>query len=215
MLRGLLIAVVLIGAAAGGYYLFVSGNLQQAAEQARETAETVNETTGAAAESAVETMETAQDTAEETITQGAETAGQAMEQAADTAENALQDGMAAAEDAASELAEAARQNGQDAMENAANAVEESLAALAGDSATEPAAEPAAPVVQSESDDSLLQYLTVENYDFDRVSEMIDGSELADMQKTGLKVALQQAESNEETLQAILDRVGELLGLQAE
>lgn len=55
-------------------------------------------------------------------------------------------------------------------------------------------------------------LTIDGFDFDRVAQMIDESQLGDMQKTLLKGTLDQARNNPDLLEQALTSVREALGL---
>ncbi|MEP5091905.1 MAG: hypothetical protein ABJR23_20965, partial [Paracoccaceae bacterium] len=55
-------------------------------------------------------------------------------------------------------------------------------------------------------------LTVEGFNFDKVSQMIDGSSLSDVQKTTLKSTLDSAQSNPQLLDGALQQVKAALGL---
>ena len=61
-------------------------------------------------------------------------------------------------------------------------------------------------------DSAAEALTVENFSFDKVSEMISESSIGELQKTALVQSLKAAQDNPETLKAVLDTVREALGL---
>ena len=54
-------------------------------------------------------------------------------------------------------------------------------------------------------------LTVEGFDYDRVLEMVETSELSQMQKTVLTTSLEGARDNPELLQPVLDNIKELMG----
>ena len=55
-------------------------------------------------------------------------------------------------------------------------------------------------------------LTVDGFDFDKVSQMIDASSLSELRKTTMKAALEQARSNPALLQGALDQIRSLMGL---
>jgi len=55
-------------------------------------------------------------------------------------------------------------------------------------------------------------LTVDGFDMSKVSDMIDNSELGDMQKTLLKGSLEKAQENPDMLNTALEKVREALGM---
>ena len=59
---------------------------------------------------------------------------------------------------------------------------------------------------------MADLLTVDGFDYDKVVEMVENSELGTLQKTTLKAGLEQARDNPELLQGLLDRVKEAMGL---
>ena len=59
---------------------------------------------------------------------------------------------------------------------------------------------------------VAELLTVEGFDYDKVIEMIDGSELNAMVKTSTKAALTQARDNPEMLEGVLEKLKDAMGL---
>ena len=59
---------------------------------------------------------------------------------------------------------------------------------------------------------MTDLLSVDGFNLDKVSEMIDGSEIGAFQKTALKTALEKAKDNPEVLQTVLDKIKEAAGL---
>ena len=53
---------------------------------------------------------------------------------------------------------------------------------------------------------------MDGFDFDRVIEAIDGSEMGTLQKTTLKTGLEQARDNPELLQGVLEQIKSAMGL---
>ncbi|MEL6639848.1 MAG: hypothetical protein AAFP98_00815, partial [Pseudomonadota bacterium] len=70
-----------------------------------------------------------------------------------------------------------------------------------------AAEGAADAVTSPAD-----LLTVDGFDLDKVQDMIDGSELGALQKTGLTTALNSVKDNPDLLESVLTQIKEAMGL---
>jgi hypothetical protein len=82
-------------------------------------------------------------------------------------------------------------------------------------ATEAATDTAAATTEAATDAAsggLADLLSVDGFDLDKVSEMIDGSEIGAFQKTALKTALDKAKDNPEMLQTVLDKIKEAAGL---
>lgn len=59
---------------------------------------------------------------------------------------------------------------------------------------------------------MAQYLSLDGFDFDKVIEMINGSELDAVKKTMLSSALTQAKDNPAVLSGVLDQVKAAMGL---
>ena len=57
-----------------------------------------------------------------------------------------------------------------------------------------------------------ELLTVDGFDLDKVSEMIDGSDLGAFQKTALTSGLKAAQDNPDLLKTTLEKIREALGL---
>lgn len=124
-------------------------------------------------------------------------AAAAEEEAASTAaaaEEAAAAAKAEAEATAAAAAEAAETAATEATETATAVAEEATAA------TEEAA------------GGLADLLTREGFNFDKVAEMIDGSELGMLQKTGLKTVLSSAQDNPELLSDVLAQIKSALGM---
>ncbi len=90
------------------------------------------------------------------------------------------------------------------MDAAADTAEEAVDAAA-DTAEE-AADAAAETT------SITELLTVDGFNYDKVAEYIDGSDLNLVAKTGAKALLEQAKSNPDGLAGILDQLKGALGL---
>jgi hypothetical protein len=59
---------------------------------------------------------------------------------------------------------------------------------------------------------MAQYLSLDGFDFDKVVEMINGSELGAVQKTMLSTALTNAKDNPEVLSGVLKQIKAAMGL---
>lgn len=71
---------------------------------------------------------------------------------------------------------------------------------------------AATDVTNAASSNLSELLTVDGFDYDKVIEAIDGSDLGAVQKTTLKTGLGQARDNPDMLKGILDQVRSALNL---
>ena len=140
----------------------------------------------AAVEGAAAAVEAAQE--------GATSAVEAAQATASDAVNAVTEG-------ASDLATEAQTEAQDAAQATADAVTEAVTPeITADATAE--AEAATP----------SELLTPEGFNYDRVIEMIDGSELDPLKKTAVKSAITQARDNPELLKSALQAARSALGL---
>ena len=219
MNKNWIIGLVLLAVAAGGYYFYSSkqavmeeaAKLEQAAKaeaeaaekaiedaaaKVAEEAEAAEEAVKAEAEAAVKAAEDAAKAAEDAAAKAAEEAAAAVEGAADAAEDAVEGAVDAAEGAVEGAADAA----EEAVEGAADVAES-------------AAEGAVDAAEAEMDTlSAEELLKPENFNLEKVSALIDGTDLSDQEKTTIKTALDQAKNSPELLSAVLDRVKAVLGL---
>ena len=139
-----------------------------------------------------------------------------MDTATDTAAaatDAATDTASAAADADGDATEAAGDAASDAVDSAVEAATDATdgtteLASAGDAA----ADAAATTEAADAAPGLAELLTVDGFDLSKVTEMIDGSSLGALQKTGLKSSLQAAQDNPELLKSALDAVKQALGL---
>ena len=138
-----------------------------------------------------------------------EAASNAVGDAVDATEGAVDGAVDAASDATASSAEAATTEA--ATDTAAAADETATDAVAGtaEAVTDTAA--AAATAEAASG-GMADLLSVDGFDLDKVSEMIDGSEIGAFQKTALKTALEKAKDNPEVLQTVLDKIKEAAGL---
>ncbi|ASM71978.1 hypothetical protein SULPSESMR1_01154 [Pseudosulfitobacter pseudonitzschiae] len=176
----------------------------------------------AAGEAAADTAEQASEAIAETASDAAAAASEAASDAADTASEAASDAATATEDAASEAATA--------TEDAAPATEEVV--------TEDAAEPADTTADASNDTttavaegtegtaesvdvtaeasaetgSMADLLTAEGFDYDKVSAMIEGSDLGAVEKQLLTSGLEKARDNPEALELMLAKIREAMGM---
>lgn len=219
--------------AAGGYFYVQSQNaaepnvveqqtaapaVEETAEEAvNEQVEAVVEETEAAAEEAVETVtEAAESLVDEVTETASEAASDASEAAVEAATEAVEAGASVAE-AASAAATAATEAAVESATTAAQAATETAAEVASEAATavtETATEAAAQTDAGASSalGGMSEYLTLDGFDFDKVIEMINGSELDALKKTMLNTALTKAKDNPELLSGVLDQVKAAMGL---
>lgn len=138
-----------------------------------------------------------------------EAASNAVGDAVDATEGAVDGAVDAASDATASSAEAATTEA--ATDTAAAADETATDAVAGtaEAVTDTAA--AAATAEAASG-GMADLLSVDGFDLDKVSEMIDGSEIGAFQNIALKTALEKAKDNPEVLQTVLDKIKEAAGL---
>ncbi len=96
----------------------------------------------------------------------------------------------------------------EAVEAAAGEATEVADAAAADVATEEATQAASEAVNAAD----LSALTLDGFNLDTVSGLIDEAPLSELQKTTLKTAIDQAQFNPALLDAALDQVRGALGL---
>ena len=152
-----------------------------------------------------ELMDTATDVVNATA--ALEAASNAVGDAVDATEGAVDGAVDAASDATASSAEAATTEA--ATDTAAAADETATDAVAG--TAEAVTDTAAATAEAASG-GMADLLSVDGFDLDKVSEMIDGSEIGAFQKTALKTALEKAKDNPEVLQTVLDKIKEAAGL---
>ena len=136
-----------------------------------------------------------------------EAASNAVGDAVDATEGAVDGAVDAASDATASSAEAATTEA--ATDTAAAADETATDAVAG--TAEAVTDTAAATAEAASG-GMADLLSVDGFDLDKVSEMIDGSEIGAFQKIALKTALEKAKDNPEVLQTVLDKIKEAAGL---
>jgi len=204
LMKNLIVVIVLVAAAAVAYFVFTG----QEAEEPSAMKDAMSDAAEAATEAAESAVEAAGDAAEE-----AGAAVEAVTEAAEGAVEATTEAVEGAADAATEAAEgaveAATEAASEAVEGATDAVTEA-ATEAAEGATETATE----AVESATEEagSMMDLLTPEGFDFDKVVEMVDGSDLDPLKKTTLKTALESAKDNPELLSSVLDQIKGALGL---
>jgi type IV secretory pathway TrbL component len=187
-MRAIIILVVLAVLGFFGYQYAAEGRGPRAA---------IGVLTGATQEAERVAAEAAAAAAEEAAAADAEEAAAAAEEAA----------AAAAEEAAAAAAEEAAA----AAEEAAAAAAEEAAA----EATEEAVEEAAEAVEEAGDDLMTMaddLLTLDGFDAEKVTQLLEGSDIPDDQKTAMTSALDFAKDNPALLQPVLDSIRGLLGL---
>ncbi len=148
-----------------------------------------------AADGAVEAATDAADAA-------TQAAAEATQSAADMAEGAT--------DAATDMVEGAADMAADAVEGTTDAATD-MAADASDAATD-AADAAADAMPAMSMDAMKELLTVDGFDLDKVTAMVEAAPLADDAKATVITALDRAKDSPELLGAVLERVRTLLGM---
>ena len=113
---------------------------------------------------------------------------------------------------APEALEAAWDAVGDAVEVIEGAVAGAVDAASDATAAEAAADAVAAATTEAASGGMADLLSVDGFNLDKVSEMIDGSEIGAFQKTVLKTALEKAKDNPSVLQTVLDKIKEAAGL---
>ena len=104
-------------------------------------------------------------------------------------------------------------NAVDVIEGAvAGAVDAASDATAAEAAADTATDAVAAATTEAASGGMADLLSVDGFNLDKVSEMIDGSEIGAFQKTVLKTALEKAKDNPSVLQTVLDKIKEAAGL---
>lgn len=207
-----LAAIVLIG----GYVLVTGRTPTEMIDTADEGIEApaVDETASEPepADSAADEADAAADEAAAEMDAAADEAGAAVETATDDALETADDAMNAVEDTAGEVAA----DTEDAAADAAAGAEAAVDAMAeeGSDAMQ-AVDDAAQGMDGAADEAEADAagpLSVENFDMQAAADMIDNSQIDDMQKTLLKATLKQAEDNPELLKAAVEQARAALGM---
>ena len=94
----------------------------------------------------------------------------------------------------------------------AGAVDAASDATAAEAAADTATDAVAAATTEAASGGMADLLSVDGFNLDKVSEMIDGSEIGAFQKTVLKTALEKAKDNPSVLQTVLDKIKEAAGL---
>ncbi|MEP1521651.1 MAG: translation initiation factor 3, partial [Ascidiaceihabitans sp.] len=124
-----------------------------------------------------------------------EAATDTVSEAADATADAATDATETATDAAGATADAATETASEAADATTEAV---------DATTEAATEA--------TSGGIADLLTTEGFDYDKVVEMVEGSEMGAFQKTALKTSLEKARDNPEVLETVLGKIKEAMGL---
>ena len=136
-----------------------------------------------------------------------EAASNAVGDAVDATEGAVDGAVDAASDATASSAEAATTEAATDTAAAADGTATDAVAVTAEAVTDTAAATA-----EAASGGMADLLSVDGFDLDKVSEMIDGSEIGAFQKIALKTALEKAKDNPEVLQTVLDKIKEAAGL---
>ena len=191
MQRGIIAVVVLALIGVGGYvWMNKGGDAMEAVKGvAGDATSAVEGAVEATTEAASDAASTATEAVTETVEATTEAAAEAVEGAVDAATDTAAAAAEATTEAASTAVEAATDTTVAATDTAAAATEET-GAMAG----------------------MADLLTVDGFDYDKVVEMVDGSELGGIAKTTLKAGLDKAKDNPELLSGILDKVKAAMGM---
>ncbi len=227
----IVVAVVI----AGGAYLLYSGRTPQEIVEMADDAigdepveTTAEEAAVATEEAADETADVAEDaaaTTEATIEETAEDAEAGLDNAADGAESLAEDAAEEAGDAVDATTEAAGDAADVAAETASDTAD-AIAETADDAADEvkeewTATDAATAETSTDTTTDVTEatppeeLLTVEGFDEEQVSELIENAEIDAEQKLSLQSALERAQGDEGLLRETLDRIRDALGMDAQ
>ena len=190
----------------------VSTAVDTAKEALSNAADTATEAGSAAATAVTEQASTVAETASDTVSGAAQVTSDAVDSAvktatgvAETTSNAASTATDAVTDAAINATEAATNTVSDAASGASDAASDATqgATDAAKATTEAAGETAG---------GLADLLTVDGFNYDKVVDAIDGSDLGAAQKLTLKTGLESARDNPALLKSMLDQVKSALGL---
>ena len=182
---------------------------------AEDTADAVETGAGDILENADGAMSAVEDTAGG-VAASAEDAAAAAAAGAKAAVDAMaeegSDAMQVVDEAVQDATDAAS-GAVDAAEGAQTATEEAADAAA-DSAADTATSPDAEVNATDPADATVATgpLSVQNFDMQAAADMIDNSEIGDMQKTLLKATLKKAQDNPDLLKAAIEQARAALGM---
>ncbi|GGD41427.1 hypothetical protein [Sinisalibacter lacisalsi] len=191
--------ILLIAVAIGGYAWWATqdGNLTE-----DETPVMTPEATEPADEPEAEPEADEDASMLDDATGAAQDAADAMADTASDATDAMND---AASDAVDSAMDTAGEAASDAMDSMSDAVDDTA-----DTTGETAAEAAE--TGTESAMSITDLLTVENFDAEKITMMIDQSDLGEAQKATLKSAVESAGDSPEEIEAVIDQIKQAMGI---
>ena len=158
---------------------------------------------GKSVEEVVEGVSGASVKAPEALDSAAEAAGEAVDTTTETVEEVTDTATEAVEGATEEAVEATQDAVDEAVEGVTNQATE---------AAQEGVEQATQEVTDVATDTATDALSVDGFSMDKVSGMIDGSDLDGLKKTMLKGALKKAQDDPEMLKTVLGQVKSALGL---
>ena len=218
-MKNLVWVIVAAIIAVGGYVLYSGRSVQEIASDVTATATTAtNDAVEAASEAASDAADVAADAVEAT-TDAASDAATAVSEAATAVADAVTATTEAASDAATavtETATAATEAASDAATAATDTVTATTdaatdtAAAATDTAA--AATDTAAAATDAASGSMMELLTVDGFNLEKVTTMLEGSDLGAVQKTMLTNGLKAAQDNPDLLKSALDAVRQALGM---
>lgn len=200
-----IVIVLIVAAVLGGYAWWQAQNAKVEADMA----EPVMPATETAPDAS--TADTATQEATETGEAATEESGTVLDQAAGAVNDAADAAAGAASDAAEGAMEAAGEAASDAADAATDAAEGAMDA-AGDMASDAAdAVNDAMTGASDAASSMSDLLTVDTFDATKLVEMVQTSNLGEMQKTTLVTAIEQAGQNPDLIPSVIEQVKQALG----
>ena len=218
-MKNLVWVIVAAIIAVGGYVLYSGRSVQEIASDVTATATTAtNDAVEAASEAASDAADVAADAVEAT-TDAASDAATAVSEAATAVADAVTATTEAASDAATAVTETATAATEAASDAATAATDTATATTdaATDTAaaatdTAAAATDTAAAATDAASGSMMELLTVDGFNLEKVTTMLEGSDLGAVQKTMLTNGLKAAQDNPDLLKSALDAVRQALGM---
>ena len=206
---GVIVAAII---AVGGYVLYSGRSVQEIASDVTATATTAtNDAVEAASEAASDAADVAADAVEAT-TDAASDAATAVSEAATAVADAVTATTEAASDAATAVTETATAATEAASDAATAATDTATATTDAATDTAAAATDTAAAATDAASGSMMELLTVDGFNLEKVTTMLEGSDLGAVQKTMLTNGLKAAQDNPDLLKSALDAVRQALGM---
>ncbi|TNJ42817.1 hypothetical protein FGE21_10830 [Phaeobacter sp. B1627] len=210
-IAGVGLAVALVAVAGGVWYL----NRSEEEGLTEAPTEAANEQTAPAPSASAETEVQVEADVEEAVTEAEDAVTEAeevLQDAGDAAAEALEDAVEDIEEQATALGAEASSAVESAQEGLSDALSDAVsdALPEGDTSASASVEAEAGVA-ADGADTAASFLTADGFNYDKVIEMIDGSDLDPLKKVAVKSAITQARDNPELLKVALEQARSALG----